>query len=278
MNTLNLPTLGLALGLVSLALLAGCSQTGSTEEGTHVSAGAVNEKAGASAKHDHGDTSSQVFNRADGRQFELQKGLVNLVPFELEPCGVALQLNPLDWLVPAAQAHAGEEHGGAGEAPGGAIVDVSAADGTRWELGEFSPPAGKYCGLRAALVPVVAGTALPDGVTAMSGGLYTSSCYYYESPPDTTKHYCFKLDVAGGSDDVVLVFDRPLLLSSGHKEAAVTVRVQYDRWFDGLDLEGYPADGSAEEKAAFKDGLQANEALKAQFKANVLASLSADWE
>jgi len=277
MNTFNLPTLGLALGLVSLALLAGCSQTGSTEEGTRVTAGAVNEKAGATTKHE-ADATTQVFSRADGRQIELQKGLMNLVPFELEPCGVALQLNPLDWLLPTAHAHAGEEHDGEGGEAAGAIIDVSAADGTRWELGEFSPPAGKYCGLRAALVPVVAGTALPDGVAAMSGGLYTSSCYYYESPADTTKHYCFKLDVPGGSDDVVLVFDRPLLLSSEHKEATVTVTVQYDRWFDGLDLEGYPADGTAEEKTAFKDGLQANEALKAQFRANVLASLRADWE
>lgn len=276
MNLFKLSRPGAALA-ASLVLLAGCGQTGSTEEGTRVTAGAVNQKAGATAKHET-DASTQVFTREDGRQIALQKGLLNLVPFELEPCGVALQFNPLDWLLPTAQAHAGEEHEGEGSAPQGAIIDVSAADGTRWELGEFSPPAGRYCGLRVALVPVVIGTALPDGVTAMSGGLYTSSCYYYDSPADTSKHYCFKLDIAGGSDDAVLVFSEPLVLDGAHKEARVTVKVQYDRWFDGLDLDGYPAGGTQEEKDAFKAALQANEELKAQLRANVLASLGAAWE
>ncbi|MGH8429994.1 MAG: hypothetical protein ACREUF_06295 [Solimonas sp.] len=276
MNRFNISRLGLALGLVSLALLGGCNQTGSAEEGIEVSTGAVNERSGATAKHE-ADPTTQTFNRADGRQIDLQKGFLNLLPFELEPCGVALQLYPLDWLLPRAQAHAGEEHGGVDGADG-AIIDVSMADGTRWELGEFSPPAGKYCGLRVALVPVTSATAAPDAVDMSGSGLYAAPCYFYDSPADPSRHYCFKLNVAGGSDDAVLVFDRPLVLDSQRKEAAVTIKVLYDRWFDGLNLDGYPADGTAEEKAAFKAALQADEELKARFRANVLASLSASWE
>lgn len=282
MKTQRIEKIGAVLGLVGLALVSGCGQTGSSEEGTKVAAGAVNQKSSAAtsaevvAKHDHGDATTQTFSRNDGKKIELQKGFVSLYPVDLEHCGMAIRMNPLDWIVPKAYAHAGESHGdGGGEA---GIVDVSMADGSRWELGEFSPPAGRYCGLRVALVPVASATAAPDQVDMSGSGIYVSPCYYYDSPADLSKHYCFTLSVAGGSNEAVLIFDQPLELNAQRKNATVTVELLYDKWFDGLALDGYPETGTAEEKAAFKSGLQENEDLKKKLRDNVMASFRASVE
>lgn len=277
----------IALLLIAAALTAACSQTGEREEGIEVGTAAVNEKTAASlakasageaessggvvAKHDHGDTTIQSFYRDDGRTIDLQKGFVNLYPVEIEPCGVAT-LNPLDALLPQAYAHAGEE-----ETIDASVVDVSLADGTVWTLGELSATPGRYCGLRVAVVPVASATAAPDNIDMSGSGLYVAPCYFYDAA-DPTQHYCFTLNVAGGSEEILLPFDAPLELNREHQHAELSVHVVYDRWFDGLDLDGYPASGTTEEKAAFKAGLQANAGLKQQLLENVLASLRVSVE
>lgn len=270
-----------AVLLVAAVLSVACSQNGEREEGIEVGTAAVNEKSAASlakasatgadssgevvAKHDD-DATVQSFNRDDGRKIDLQKGFLNLFPVELAPCGVA-GLNPFDAILPQAHAHAGEDH------PADAsIIDVSLADGTVWTLGKLSATPGRYCGLRVAVVPVTSATAAPDEVDMSGSGLYVAPCYFYDDA-DATRHYCFTLSVAGGAEELLLPFDAPLELNREQRQAALSVHVVYDRWFDGLDLEGYPASGTTEEKAAFKASLQADAALKQQLLDNVLASL-----
>ncbi|MGH6960537.1 MAG: hypothetical protein ACREE7_08650, partial [Dongiaceae bacterium] len=258
--------------------------TGDSDDGIEAGVAAINQKSTASkampaagaeasgevvAKHDHGDTTIQTFTRDDGRRIDLQKGFVNLFPVELVRCELAFNL--WEALLPAAWAH-----GGAGSTDV-SIIDVSQADGTGFALGELSATPGRYCGLRVALVPVASATAAPDEVDMSGSSLYVAPCYFYDDA-DPTKHYCFTLSVAGGSDELLLDFASPLELDADHRHAELTVAVTYDGWFNGLDLEGYPAAGTAEEKTAFKAGLQANEALKAQLRANVLEGLTARVE
>lgn len=272
----------IVLLLTAAVFLAACGQTGEREEGIEVGTSAVNEKSAESqakalasdaqasgeviAKHDHGDTTVQSFYRDDGRKIDLQKGFLNLFPVELVPCGVA-RFKPFDAILPRAYAHAGEEH-----PVDASVIDVSLADGTLWPLGELSATPGRYCGLRVAVVPVTSSTAAPDEVDMSGSGLYVAPCYFYDDA-DPTQHYCFSLSVAGGSEELLLPFDAPLELNRERRHAELSLHVVYDRWFDGLDLDGYPASGTTEEKAAFKAGLQANAGLKQQLLDNVLDSL-----
>jgi len=284
--TTNMTVRMMAALLAAVLFTAACSQTGEREAGIEVETVAANRKSTAApapasatgeggssgeavAKHDH-DATTQSFTRDDGRRIDLQKGFVNLFPVGLEPCAMAA-FKPLDALLATAQAHGG------GDGPDASIVDVSQADGTLWPLGALSAAPGRYCGLRVALVPVSAAGAAPDEVDMSGSSLYVAPCFFHD-PGDPAAHYCFTLAVPGGSEERVLPFAAPLQLDRDHRRVGLTVAVVYDRWFDGLDLDGYPAQGTAAEKAAFRAGLQADGALLRQLLANVLAGLQVSVE
>ena len=125
----HLQLLRLGTLLLGAGLVAACSDTGSRSDGISVTLKA--QPVGTPHAHDdshakHSNPDYVTFRRSDGVKVDLQLGLLNLVPVELQRCEatVAQRLQPLlDALNPvgAAQAHAG--HGG--EAPEGAVNVVS---------------------------------------------------------------------------------------------------------------------------------------------------------
>lgn len=284
--------------LIALALALQACTSNQSEEGTHAEISMINQKSKPETTDVGEATTKQFVRSSDGKQFQLETGLLNVLPVELVSCSGVSALRPLAGLVSSAYAH------GADEVPPGGVLDVSQADGTRIELGEISLAPGTYCGVRVALAPVL-GAPVVEGTVDMNGSsFYVNACYYYNSGVggDTTSHYCFPIKIPGASGNELLEIDPPITVNAGDRHGEATVVVNYDRWFDrsaGDDafsaLDGYatvvsnppcvaggdmPADAAActAAKNDFKAGLQANVGLKELLVSNVLNSLSVGVE
>jgi hypothetical protein len=266
-------TIASLLALISLTGLSACGQEQQTA-GLDVQMRATNLGSAmaktVSSKHE-ADPTTQTFLRAEGQRIDLQRGFLNLLPLALEPCAASAVFSPADLLGSTAWAH-GDEHGA-----DATIIDISQPQGTQWPLGSLAPEPGRYCGLRVRLVPVRSPDAAPDHVDMSGQALHVAPCYFQDSAEDpaSTAHYCFRIGLGGTVQEVVLPLEEPLALDGSEpRTAELLVEIRYEGWFDGLPLAGYPATGTAEEKAAFKAALQANEALKDRLRENVLAGLA----
>lgn len=276
---------------LSALVLQACSDDSSTP-GIHAEVGAKNLRS-SSETIDVGDETTKQFTRTpDNKLFQLETGLLSLEPVELVGCGLAsLARDVLASILPSAHAHGGDEH-----APGG-IVDVSQPDDTYVDLGEAGAAPGTYCGLRIALTPVTAAPA--EGQVDLRGhAVYSTQCYYYNSPADTAAHYCFNLKLADSAQIIELDLPEAITLDSSHRHLGLSVVVHYDRWMDrSADddafsaLDGYgavannppcdAADTTTYDETAcktarddFKAGLQQNTGLKTLVLDNIIASLS----
>lgn len=242
MNRLSLPLLAAAAAL-TLAACGGGGGSGSSESGIEISLKATTQ---GTPHHDHGEGdghASTVFRRADGMKIELELGLLNLVPIELQACDslaaatLLRALNPLGTAV----AHAGHS----GEPPEG-FVSVLAADGGETSLGTLSAMPGRYCGLVVELQP-------GGGVSAKHGGeldtdmtdtvLNVAPCYYdgTQGLSDAqalaaSAHSCMQVKVQTAARRVSLPFATPVTLDGGNKTLALSVVTRYEEWFDGVDF------------------------------------------
>ncbi len=247
----------LCAGAVALVVagLSACSPSGSSEEGIHAQVVAVAQGTTPPHAHEHAFTdgaatpkhtapSFKTFRRGDGMKIDLQLGLLNLMPVELQSCGVSVSglLDTLGGLlVGKAHAHAG--HGG--EAPAGAI-NVVAEDGTEFDLGSLLAGPGRYCGLVVALQPGMAAVTPKhgDGLdTDMSGtSVNVAPCYYTttvgmtdEEAAAETEHLCIQARFQGPARTVSLPF-APVTLDHANRHLRVTVTTHYESWFDDIDM------------------------------------------
>ncbi len=241
--------------LLSSALGVGCDSGGSSEPGIQTTIKAV-----AQSGRPHAETGEDarldklIFRRSDGTKIELQVGLLNLVPIELNHCEstAGLSVRPLlDALNPVATAYA---HGGIdGSAPAGAI---SVAD-EEAELGRLSAAPGRYCGL----VVEIRTSSVPD--TGLSNAaISVSPCYYAgaiglsdEEAEAVTAHHCILSKFSIVPYRFTLPFGSAVTLDSAKRQLDLTVLVRYEEWFDGLDFELLKAD--PEEQARLRDNIAA---------------------
>lgn len=281
--------------IISLCAAAVLSACGSNEvvEGQHTEVSLTNLKSKTATTDTGEGTTKQFVRAADGKQFQLETGLINVLPLELIPCTSA---RALPSLISSAYAH------GADEASPGGVLDVSQADGTVQALGELPIAPGSYCSVRVALAPVV-GAPVTAGAIDMNGSsLYVNACYYYKSGTggDSSTHYCFPLKIAGSSAAYTVPVSQPMTFApGGNTPQAISIAVNYDKWFDRdseddafkaldgyanvvgnppcvvTDVATYNATACTQAKNDFKAGLQSNDALKQLIVAKVLASLSA---
>lgn len=271
--------------------LFGCSGNESTE-GIQAHFSMFNLKAKPATDDTSEGTTKQFTRDIDGRQFQLQTGLLNVVPTELVKCSALARIKPLDFLFPAAYAH------GADEAPPSGVLDVSQPDGETIALGKIDLLPGEYCGARIQLQAVFGAPVDPHAVDMNGKSLYVNNCYYYKSgtggeEPAAT-HYCYTLGVTDSSEAHYIAFDTPVTVDAGHREIEAVLVVHYDRWFERESatdafsaLDGYaavvenPPCGTPVADAAacttaknnFKASLQSNEDLKALLVKNVLNSI-----
>lgn len=247
----------LAAGLA--ALLAACGG-GSSEPGIEVSLRALAQDAPTAAPG-----TATVFRRADGMKIELELGLLNLVPVELQRCQTLSAAALLRALDPLPRAHA---HGGhSGEPPAGA-VNVT-ADGGESDLGSLSAEPGTYCGVVVELQPGT-GVAAKHGAaldTDMTGSLLNVAPCYYDGSQNLsdaqalafTSHRCIQAKVKTAARRVTLPFAAPVTLDAQSRNLALTVVTRHQEWFDGIDF----------------TTLASSSAEQAKLLDNVLASLHA---
>jgi hypothetical protein len=239
------------------AALAACDSTGSRSDGIEVAVTAV--PVGAAHDHDDGHHAKQApakhssesyvtFRRGDGMKIDLQLGLVNLVPVELQGCdsltarlrrGLA-PLSPLS----VAYAHAGHD----GEAPEGAI---SVVGGHETSLGTLIAGSGRYCGIVVELRPGTAAGKHGGGLdTTLNGvAVNVAPCYYPttvglsdEEAAVVTAHSCIQASAQRATRRLTLSFPVPAVLDAANMDLNVTVAAYYEAWFEDIDFAAMPED------------------------------------
>lgn len=262
----------LVVAATALALSA-CGGSGSTRDGIDVDVigiaqgAAPGESKSAAAESRRAEI--KTFRRGDGLRIDLQLGLLNLVPVELQPCSALTRLfERLAPLNPLASAYAHGGHAG-GEAPEGAL-DVMEADGTAFDLGRLPAGPGRYCGIVVELQPG-AGTPPKHGGdldTGMGGTLVNvAPCYFpgTESLSDeeaaaASSHHCIQAKVMTAARSVTLPFAEPVTLDAGNRSLGVTVVSHYEAWFEGIDFDLLATD-AAQQALLLDNAAAALEAL-----------------
>lgn len=230
------------LPLMATVLLCACTEAGTVTPGIHAEIRAIASPAAA----EHGRT----FYTAEDKRIDLLNGLLVLSPVAVTPCDT-LSATLWDLLMPAAYAH-----GGHVEAPRG-VIDVSAAGELSWDLGAIPLSAGKYCFLDVEVWP------LPSdiGPDLSGASLYLAPCWYPDSgtvadvpdadpQPDEVAHTCYQLPVRSQARKVSLDLPSPVELDSGSRTLHLTVAVQYERWFDGVNVPDLASDNAVLRAAA----------------------------
>ncbi|WP_428309781.1 MbnP family copper-binding protein [Hydrocarboniphaga sp.] len=251
---------------LGLTLLTACC-SGSSDEGIEASITAT--PLGA-ATHHHDETASRIrvpahsgeseyvsFRRSDGVKIDLQLGLLNLVPIELQSCGTTVGLLMQRFareLSPIASAYA---HGGdGGDAPEGAI---SVVEGETTDLGALTARPGRYCGIVVELQPGQATPASDSGLdTSLEGAaINVAPCYYAtaaglsdEAAAAVTTHSCIQAKYSGDKRRVTLPFTTPVTLDAASRELAISIAVRYEEWFENVDFTKLATDAAEQARLA----------------------------
>lgn len=240
---------------VTALTLSACGGSGSTRAGIDVDVigiaqgSAPHEPEAGAAQSGHSEI--KRFRRGDGLRIDLQLGLLNLVPMELQPCNALARW--LERLSPLASAYA--HGGGDGEAPEGAL-DVIEEDGTAFGLGEVPTAPGTYCGIVVEIRPGARTPSKHGGEldAGMSGTLINvAPCYYpgTESLSDeeaaaASVHHCLQAKVKTAARRVILPFAEPVTLDGGNRHLGITVVSHYEAWFEGIDFDVLATDAVAQ--------------------------------
>lgn len=251
------------LAALAAALLSACGSEGSSREGIEITVKALaqgaphhhhdaEDPADAASKAEHGEIKS--FRRSDGVRIDLQLGLINLAPVELQACPSLARL--IDRLNPIGSAYA---HSGDGGAVPEGPVNLIEEDGTAFGLGEFKAGPGTYCGIVLEIQSGAATAAPKHGGeldTDMTDTLVNvSPCVYAgtEGLSDAdaaaaTSHHCFQTKLKGEERRISLPFSAPVILDRDHLTLDLTLVVRYEEWFENLDLTLFETDPAEQDK------------------------------
>jgi hypothetical protein len=251
---------------LAVAVLAACDSTGSRTDGIEVAIKATPIGAAHNHKDDaqhgkttgttHSNDSYVTFRRGDGMKIDLQLGLVNLVPVELQHCDSLVawlrrSLGPFNPLS-SAYAHAGH----VGEAPEGAISIVGSHE---TGLGTLTAGPGRYCGIVLELRPGAAAAKHGGGLdTTLDGvAVNVAPCYYPTtaglSDADAaavTAHSCIQAKAQRSTRRISLPFPAPAVLDAANTDLSVTVAVHYEEWFEDVDFDLLASDATQQSRLA----------------------------
>lgn len=138
----------------------------------------------------------------------------------------------LDFFLPTAAAHALEEPTRLSVPH---VLDLTGSDNLPFRLGEISPPAGTYCGLKIEIFPADEDAMnLPVDADMLNKTLHIEGTYSING----SEPALFLIESNKKLSEKGLVFsDRTLTLDSTNRQATQLISIFYDRWFDGVDFE-----------------------------------------
>lgn len=239
------------LVLLCIGLGTGCggSGSGSSEPGIEAGFSASNSRSARNAQVPAAEA-GQTFYTDAGKRIDLENGFLSIAPLGLVACPtVTATLGRWlgNFLLSSAWAH-----GSGVEAPAG-VMDVAEAEDTVLALGHLPATPGRYCSIELELAR------LPASAPGANEGalLYVAPCYYPDSgtipdvpglptQPDEVNHSCYQIPVPGPESILRLQLPAPLVLDSSRRRASIRLRVEYDTWFDGVDVEALAAGDAAQ--------------------------------
>lgn len=225
--------LPLVLMLSSAAVITACGGGGGSSDSTTGTDVQFNAQHLASTAP-QGAGAKTVIN-TEGVTVTLNKAYVTLWSVEMQTdCSAssfaALGEGLLEFLIPSASAHADDSPTLLGTPH---VINLLTADSDVLALGNLSPAAGDYCGVEAALFPADEdAVGLPTDVNMDGKTLYIEGTYQVGSGDATS----FTIDLSTRALEKGLSFPALLQLSSSHLTDSRTIKLSYERWFDGLDF------------------------------------------
>jgi hypothetical protein len=136
-------------------------------------------------------------------------------------------------LIPSAQAHTSATPTQTGEPN---VINLLAADLAGVDIGDLAPSADDYCGITVNMSAADEdAVGLPEDVDMIGKTLHIEGSASIGSlAPDIALPFVIETTVA--LLPASIAFDEALTLDSSHRNAAVTLQINYQRWFDGVDF------------------------------------------
>lgn len=220
------------IGVVAVAIsITNCSSSsGSASAGTRVSLAAAPSPANTVAQ----PAGAKSFTTAGGVSITLTKAYIVVASATIETaCGAsfsAMATDLLDLIIPVAHAHTTATPTSTGEPT---VINLLAVDGGTISLGSVSPPAGDYCGVDIDLLAADADAAnLPTDVSMVGKTLHIEGTYDDGVNPAGSIH----ISTGAALQNKALLLSALLAISGNNLNGTINVAINYDTWFDGVDM------------------------------------------
>lgn len=233
----------LTLVMIFSITLSGCGGSGgssSTEAGISIG---ISAQPQPSPNSDSSVTAlpagAKIFSNSEDVQIQLTRAYLVVSSITLESNCDSSNFAKLDLrsvpraivnlIVPVAQAHTAASPTQTGEP---IVLDLLAADLEPVDIGDLAPPAGDYCGVTANLSAADDdAVGLPTDTDMIGKTLHIEGQFLMI---ETTVPFTLETSVA--LLPASKSFDAPLMLDATHRSGDVTLEVNYQRWFDGVDM------------------------------------------
>ena len=239
--------------IAASVFLSGCtSSTGSTTDATEVHVHITHEPADAVTIT--GSLGKQ-FDYVGGNTIELATAYLTISEMDLRSdCGVSPFVymfdSILNVIVPTANAHTESAPTLIGEP---LVLNIMSDDTVEVEFGDFSPAAGDYCGVTVHM-HTDDGDARDRPTTPDMTGLVAFLDGTYDTGFATGT---FTVNLLVELEHADIVFPDVITLSQSNLTGGVELNIEYDTWFDGVDMDLLTA-GNAIEMAAETAKLEEN--------------------
>jgi len=224
------------LGLVGLLTACGGGSGGSTTTGITANFNATHYQTAATGERLALSGNSRTFTNSEGVQITLTQAYLTIWSVRLD--SECSDISFSAWLeafgnvlLPTAQAHTDTTPTQLG-VPN--VLSLLNPDLAEIPLGNVTPPPDQYCGLTVELLKADDdAVGLPEEIDMVNRLLYLEGSYL---SPGSNTAVPFILDTGKAAVPRKVLLSAPLSLSADNRTANLTLGIEYDRWFNGIDF------------------------------------------
>lgn len=226
----------LAVTVFSFYLVA-CSSSSSSSDtavssGTLVSMGATPSPANASVMA----AGEKIFSTMENHQVTIKKAYLVISSTTIETsCGVSFTATLdglLNFIIPQAHAHTTATPTSTGEPH---VINLLAIDDLPVSIGSMSPAAADYCGVDVDIFAADDDTiSLPADIDMVGRTVYIEADYILQDGVTTGS---ILLDTGATLINRKMLLSSLMMISSSSPTGTVNLGINYDTWFDAVDLE-----------------------------------------